>query len=65
MDSELRKLFKKGEFLQLQMRTLFIQNKVEVGKIEHLPRKEYTKWKRLYQKSNSLTKEISLKIEKL
>lgn len=64
MDHTLKKLFKKGESLQQQMRVLFIQNKIEVGKVEFLPKKEFKKWKNLYEKSNLISKEIAGIIEK-
>lgn len=64
MDPTLKKLFRQGESLQQKMRVLFIQNKIEVGKVEFLPKKEFKKWKFLYEKSNLISKEIAGIIEK-
>ena len=64
MDPTLKKLFRQGEILQLKMRVLFIKNKIEVGKVEFLPKKEFKKWKLLYEKSNLISKEIAGIIEK-
>ncbi len=64
MDPTLKKLFRQGESLQQKMRILFIQNKIEVGKVEFLPKKEFKKWKFLYEKSNLISKEIAGIIEK-
>jgi hypothetical protein len=59
MDPELKKLFRKGEALQTEMRTLFLQNNIEVGRIDFLPKKSFTKWKILHEKSIKITKKIS------
>ncbi len=59
MDPTLKKLFRQGESLQQKMRVLFIQNKTEVGKVEFLPKKEFQKWRILYEKSNLISKEIA------
>lgn len=64
MDLILKKLFKRGEALQQQMRILFVENKIEIGKVEFLPKKEFKKWKNLYEKSNLISKEIAALLKK-
>lgn len=59
MNPELKKLFRKGETLQTEMRTIFLENKIEVGRIDFLPKKSFTKWKILHEKSIKITKQIS------
>ncbi len=61
---KLEELFKEGESLQAQMRALFDKNNLPRAHLEFLPKEDYETWKELHEKSNVLTKEICLIINK-
>ncbi len=61
---KLEELFKEGESLQAQMRALFDKNNLPSAHLEFLPKEDYETWKELHEKSNVLTKEICLIINK-
>lgn len=65
MNQNLIQLFRKAEALQNKMRFLFMDNNIQVGKVEFLKKSDFLKWKILYQNYNKTTKKISDEIQKI